>query len=130
MVFGAGCGQGRGELREWRAEDHQPPAATAATGQGSAEEGGDPQERAVAALWGIRCATCHGMGGRGDGEQRPPGTNLPDLSSAAFHAERTDAQLREVIAKGRGLMPAFGEELSDEGIDALVQHLRRLKKGS
>lgn len=79
------------------------------------------------ALWGMRCASCHGEGGRGDGAGRPPGAAMPDMSSVAFQTARDDRQLAEVIFKGKGLMPAFGEQLTEQGIVALIGHIRRLK---
>lgn len=74
----------------------------------------------------MRCAQCHGEAGRGDGSGKPPGAALPDFTSASFQSARTDAQLGEVIAKGRGLMPAFGDQITQAGIDALVAHIRKL----
>lgn len=124
-----GCNQ-RAELREWRPDDHQPPPSEAPEGQGAGEETGDPTARAAAALWSMRCARCHGEQGRGDGNERPPGAQLPDFSAAAFHGNRSDAQLFETISTGRNLMPGFGKELTKEGIEALVGHVRRLRAGS
>jgi mono/diheme cytochrome c family protein len=127
----AACGDRRGELREWQPTDHQPPPAVTPEGQGTGQEDapeGDPGIRAAQALWGMRCASCHGTTGRGDGAARPPGIAFPDMSQAAFHDARSDQQLAEVITKGRGLMPAFGQELSDAGIAALVRHIRALKQ--
>jgi mono/diheme cytochrome c family protein len=94
-------------------------------GQGSAEETGDPTARAAAALWSMRCATCHGEAGRGDGTGKPPGAALPDFSAPSFQSGHSDAKLYETIANGRNLMPAFGKELTKEGIEALIAHVRR-----
>jgi len=126
-LLAAGCGERRGELREWKPEDHQPPPAVAPEGQGEGMAGGgDTAANAVAALWTLRCATCHGAEGRGDGAQRPPGIAMPDMTQAAFQGQRSDAQLAETITRGRGMMPAFGQELTEAGTAALVQHVRRL----
>lgn len=121
------CGSKR-ELREWQPSDHQPPPAVAPEGQGEGAEEGDPNVRAAAALWGMRCATCHGNEGRGDGTGRPPGAAMPDLTQAAYHSSRSDEQIHAVIKNGRGMMPAFGDQLSDLGIDALVKHVRSLAR--
>lgn len=115
----------RKELREWQPSDHQPPPEVVPEGQGQAEEG-DPTERAALALWGMRCASCHGETGRGDGPGKPPGGALPDFSRAAYQSSRSDAELHAVIKNGRNMMPAFGDQLSDVGIDALVKHVRGL----
>lgn len=120
------CGKSK-ELREWRPEDHQAPPSVLPEGQGAAEETGDSNARAAAALWTMRCATCHGEGGNGDGPGRPPGANLPNFADPNFQAARTDVQLHDVIAKGRGLMPPFAAEISEEGIAALIAHVRTLR---
>lgn len=122
-----GC-EGRRELREWQPSDHQPPPAVAPEGQGEGTEEGDPNARAASALWGMRCASCHGAGGRGDGEGKPPGAAIPDLTRAAYQSSRSDEQLHAVIKNGRNMMPAFGDQLSDLGIDALVKHVRTLAR--
>ncbi len=121
------CGKSGASLSEWRPEDHQPPPSELPAGQGAGDESGDPTARAAAALWSMRCATCHGEEGHGDGPGRPPSIALPDLASAAFHERRSDAQLYEVIEKGRGSMPAFGEEITKTGIEALIGHVRTLR---
>lgn len=120
------CGKGASELREWRPDDHQPPPAVAPEGQGAAEESGDSTARAAAALFSMRCASCHGERGRGDGTARPPGVQLPDFSDRGFQDAHSDDQLRDVIAKGRGMMPAFGGEITEKGIAALIAHVRAL----
>jgi mono/diheme cytochrome c family protein len=127
FVLAAACSERTGELREWKPEDHQPPPAVAPEGQGEgAGPGAAAPGAAVAALWSLRCATCHGPEGRGDGPQRPPGSAVPDMTQAAFQGQRSDAQLIETITHGRGMMPAFGQELTEAGAAALVQHIRQL----
>ncbi len=121
------CGQKR-ELHEWQASDHQPPPAVAPEGQGSAVEGADADARAAAALWSMRCASCHGASGRGDGTGRPPGAALPDMTSPAYRSARSDAELHTIIKEGKGMMPAFGDQLNDRGIAVLVQHVRTLSR--
>jgi len=130
----AAC-EGKRELRVWQPSDHQPPPEVLPEGQGEGiettgpsgqGEQGDPNERAALALWGMRCASCHGESGRGDGTGRPPGAALPDMSSRAFQSARSDDQLHAVIKSGRGMMPAFGDQLTPVGIDALVKHIRLL----
>ena len=95
-------------------------------GQGEQVDEAESVARAAATLFQTRCGTCHGASGRGDGPGKPPIAQVPDLTSAAFQRTRTDAQLHEVIKKGRGLMPGFEKELTDLGIDALVKHVRTL----
>jgi mono/diheme cytochrome c family protein len=122
----SGCDRRVTATREWQPSDHgQPEQADPSRTPPPAEpEEGGP-ERAAEALFSVTCASCHGRDGRGLGEQRPPGAPIPDFTSQAFQAQRTDAQLGEVIANGRGLMPAFGKQLNDAGLAALVARVRR-----
>jgi mono/diheme cytochrome c family protein len=112
--------------REWRPEDHGQPAqddpARMPT-QAAPEEGG--VERAANALYTVSCAGCHGRDGRGQGSARPPGAVLPDFTAQEFQKQRSDAQLLQVIREGRGLMPAFGKQVNEQGQSALVGRIRR-----
>ena len=70
-----------------------------------------------------KCAGCHGADGKG----LIAGT--PDFSSGQWQSSRSDAQLFASIKDGRGkLMPAWGKQLSDAQINALVGHIRGLKR--
>ena len=46
----------------------------------------------------------------------------------AYMATRTDAQLLEVIHKGKGAMPKWEGQLSEAEIAAVLQHVRELGK--
>ena len=80
-----------------------------------------------AALFGQKCAVCHGK----------TGTPLPvfanqgvrNFRDAQWQASKTDADLQQSITKGREgtLMRAFEKELSKAQIEALVKHIRTLK---
>lgn len=85
---------------------------------------------AAAALYRARCAACHGASGRGDGPAAPPGATTPDLSDAELQASRTDDDLARVIREGRGMMPGFGADINEQGIAALIAHLRTLRATS
>ncbi|MET0342299.1 MAG: cytochrome c [Polyangiales bacterium] len=130
MSFSLGACEGRRALREWQPSDHQPPPTVAPEGQGTGSEDdeGSANARAAQTLWAARCATCHGAEGRGDGPGKPPGTSMPDLSSAAYQSTRSNVELHTVIKAGRGMMPAFGTQLTDVGIEELVKHVRTLAK--
>lgn len=113
--------------REWRPEDHAQPAEVDPSRVPQAlpanEEGGT--ERAAAALWNVSCASCHGRDGRGQGPSKPPGAQVPDFTSPDFQKQRSDAQVLSVIREGRGMMPPFGKQLNEQGLGALVQHVRK-----
>ncbi len=60
-----------------------------------------------------RCFSCHGETGRGDGILAKSLDPKPqDLRS--FLRDRSDENLLAVIVKGKGMMPAFGQALTEE----------------
>jgi cytochrome c oxidase cbb3-type subunit III len=84
-------------------------------------------------LYQMVCAQCHGVTGNGKG------VNAAHMSvQPRSHVEReemsqrSDQELFKVIEQGGKsinksvLMPAWGDNLSKEQIDALVKHLRAL----
>jgi mono/diheme cytochrome c family protein len=74
----------------------------------------------------MRCAPCHGAKGAGETKL---GQNLHvrDLGSAEVQ-QRPDADLMEIISKGKGRMPPYASKLTREQIDGLVKWIRTLKK--
>jgi mono/diheme cytochrome c family protein len=79
-----------------------------------------------AALYKSKCAACHGPDGSG---QTTMGKNLKirDLRSAEVQ-KQTDIQLTDIIAGGKGKMPAYGKQISTAQIQALIAHIRTLKE--
>jgi mono/diheme cytochrome c family protein len=86
---------------------------------------GDAPAQAAASLYRSYCARCHGADGSGqDMRYRLP--RVPDFTSARWHGDRTDAQLRVSILDGKGSgMPSFGERLEDRAVDDLVAYIRQ-----
>lgn len=82
--------------------------------------------QAGAALYKKDCAMCHGPDGTGNS---PMGKKMGvrDLKSPEVQ-KQTDAQLTEVITKGKAKMPAYGEKLKPAEIKDLVAYIRELKK--
>lgn len=72
------------------------------------------------------CALCHAADGSGNS---PTGKALgaKDLKSEEVQ-KKTDAELAELIAKGKGKMPAFGSKLAPDVINSLVAYIRQLAK--
>jgi len=64
---------------------------------------------------------CHGPDGKGG----KMGTR--DFASAEVKAE-TDAQLTDIITKGKGKMPSYTGKLKDTEIKDLVTYIRSLAK--
>jgi len=75
----------------------------------------------AAATYKAKCAMCHGPDGKGG----KMGTR--DFASAEVKAE-SDAQLTEIITKGKGKMPAYDGKLKDTEIKDLVTYIRGLAK--
>jgi cytochrome c6 len=75
----------------------------------------------AAATYKAKCAMCHGPDGKGG----KMGTR--DFASADVKKE-TDAQLTEIITKGKGKMPSYDGKLKDTEIKDLVTYIRSLAK--
>lgn len=75
----------------------------------------------AAATYKAKCAMCHGADGKGG----KMGTR--DFASAEVKAE-TDAQLTDIITKGKGKMPSYSGKLKDTEIKDLVTYIRSLAK--
>lgn len=86
-----------------------------------------------AELYRTLCTQCHGVTGDGRGINTRDMAVLPrDHTDTGEMSARTDADLFKAIQGGGKavnksvLMPAWGGNLSDEDIDALVAYLREL----
>jgi len=86
---------------------------------GNAQETGD-------AIFKAKCAMCHGPDGVGKTKMGEM-LKVPDLHSAEVQA-RTDAELAQVITKGKNKMPASEGKLDKEQIGKLVAFVRDLGK--
>ncbi len=73
-----------------------------------------------------KCAMCHGADGSGDTAMGKK-LNIKSLGSAEVQ-KQTDAQLTDIISKGKDKMPAYSGKLSADDIKALVAFIRTLKK--
>jgi cytochrome c6 len=83
-------------------------------------------QKDAAKVFKTNCTLCHADDGSGNS---PTGKALKakDLRSDEVQ-KQTDAELAEVIAKGRGKMPAFGSKFSPDVITSLVAYIRQLAK--
>jgi cytochrome c6 len=73
-----------------------------------------------------KCAACHGPNGAGN-TAAGKALKVRDLSSSEVQAQ-TDNQLYDLVAKGKGKMPAFEKSLGAEKCKELVAFIRKLKK--
>jgi mono/diheme cytochrome c family protein len=82
------------------------------------------------------CAACHGLDGRGaDRSAAGFDTPLPDFTACAFSTREPDMDWAAIVHQGgpvrswSRLMPAFGEALTGEQIDAVVEFVRGFCRG-
>jgi len=78
-----------------------------------------------AATYKAKCAMCHGPDGKGSATGTKMGVH--DFASPEVKAE-TDAQLTDIITKGKAKMPPYGGKLKDTEIKDLVTYIRSLAK--
>lgn len=78
----------------------------------------------AASTYDAKCAACHSKDGSGSS---PMGKSMkvPDLRSKAIQS-KSNAELDNIVAKGSGMMPAYGSQLSKEEISELVAYIRQL----
>jgi cbb3-type cytochrome c oxidase subunit III len=74
-----------------------------------------------AALFKQKCSMCHGADGKGFAAIK-----TPDFTDPKWQASLKDNGIGEAIKNGKKgtTMPAFGEKLKDEEIQALVGYIR------
>jgi mono/diheme cytochrome c family protein len=80
----------------------------------------------AAKIYKANCVLCHAPDGSG---KSPSGKALgaKDLGSSEVQ-KKSDEDLAQVIAKGKGKMPAFGAKLKPDDIKGLVDYIRTLAK--
>jgi mono/diheme cytochrome c family protein len=92
------------------------PAAAQENGKASAGVG----------IFKSKCVLCHGADGAGN---TPLGKQL---QAANLHSKQvqklSDAELRKIVHDGQANMPPFGEQLTDDEIDHVIQYLREFGK--
>jgi len=84
------------------------------------------QQPAGKASYDKLCLACHGATGAGDG---PAAAALPtkpkDLADSTV-AAMTDEDMVKLLSEGKPPMPAFGKQLSESQVMALVAYVREL----
>lgn len=88
--------------------------------------GASSAQSAGETLFKTKCAACHGPDGKGE---VPMGKKLGarNLSSTEVQGQ-ADAQLIDVVTKGKNKMPAYDGKLTKEQIGELVAYIRELGK--
>ena len=78
------------------------------------------------ALYKSKCAMCHGADGKGD---TPVGKKMGVHDFAAPEVKAmSDADLTQIITKGKNKMPAYAGKLKDSEVKDLVAYIRHLAK--
>lgn len=80
----------------------------------------------VAKVYKKNCVLCHAADGSGNSSSGKA-LGAKDLASSEVQ-KKTDEELTEVIAKGKGKMPAFSAKLKPEDITQLVAYVRAIPK--
>ncbi len=127
----AGCGGGKAASSDAASPGTSatpaPAAAAPATDSAASPAAGmpasaDPGER----VFKTRCIICHGPSGHGDGVASkgldPKPRNFHDK---AYMSTKTDAQLLTTIHMGKGVMPAWKGQLSEDEMKAVLAYVRR-----
>lgn len=73
-----------------------------------------------------KCVSCHGADGSGN-TAVGKAMKIKNLGSAEVQGQ-SDAQLLEIISKGKGKMPAYEKSLGADKCKELVAYVRTLKK--
>ncbi|CAN5760779.1 hypothetical protein BH23GEM11_BH23GEM11_06270 [soil metagenome] len=74
------------------------------------------------------CVPCHGTDGGGQGLVAAPGVGMPAFSIVSDQARaHSDGFLYSIIRAGRGLMPAYGHQISHYDRWHVVNYLRQLQ---
>ncbi len=77
-------------------------------------------------IFKAKCAPCHGADGKSETTMGKT-LKIPAFGSPAVQSQ-SDAQLVEVVTKGKNKMPAYEGKLTKEQITALVAYVRELGK--
>jgi len=79
-----------------------------------------PDDDSPRGIYRDQCARCHGLDGGGNPRavDTKPGLNLKD-SELVRSLDRE--AIRRHVVEGKGTMPAYGEKLTPEEIDAMVE---------
>ena len=81
---------------------------------------GAARAEGAAALFQKKCATCHGVDGKG---QTKMGERM-GIKDLAASSSGTAADLEKRIADGRGKMPAFKGRISDDEIKSVAAFVK------
>jgi cytochrome c6 len=77
-------------------------------------------------VYKTNCVLCHGADGSGS---TPSGKALGAKNLASDEVQKkTDAELTDILTKGKGKMPAFGKKLKPDDLTQLITYVRKMAK--
>ena len=79
-------------------------------------------------IYNRQCVSCHGRDGRGR-TRKGRQTHARDMTDASWQEDVSDERIFNSISNGRGKMPSFRKKISENDIEALVAHVRRMRRG-
>src|SRR5438128_2358019 len=129
-------GFGRQQGAQEKPKDNPPPATDAAKpASGERKNPVAPTPEGLAAskkMFGYDCAMCHGATGDGKGEMvESMGLTMKDWRDSAALNAMSDAEIFEIITKGKGKMTGEGDRLPPDKVWSMVNYVRSLaKKGN
>ena len=83
----------------------------------------NPQEAEGKHLYQVRCAHCHEENDLGLKKIPPDLHGLFDRKTLPGGAPATDDAVRQIVLKGKGMMPSFNGRFTEEQITALTAYL-------
>ena len=109
-------------VKDWTPADHDGEKSSAPNAKQGTRQAGDAggAPALVEITWRNQCASCHGLGGKGDG---PQGAMFkpPDLTQS----KTDDAALLATIKNGKGRMPKF--DLPDDVAQGLAFRVKSFR---
>lgn len=88
--------------------------------------GQDAKKPEGATIFNEQCVGCHGQDGRAQTDMGKK-VNAADLTGATVQ-QMSASQLAKTVKNGKGKMPAFGDKLSDDDIQAVVAYVQQIGK--
>jgi mono/diheme cytochrome c family protein len=83
--------------------------------------------RSATQLYSKNCVSCHGRDGRAK-TLKAKRNHARNISDSEWQERASDERIFNSIMNGKGKMPSYGKNLSEQEIDALVTYVRSLRK--
>jgi mono/diheme cytochrome c family protein len=133
FLVGASLGSTNQEKSQEKPKDNPPPAVDAAKPAGAEKKNPvapTPEGLAGAKkMYGYDCAMCHGANGEGKGDLvASMNLTMKDWRDPGALSGISDAEIYEIIVKGKGKMVGEGDRLPADKVWHMVNYVRALAK--